>query len=368
MEASGAAPRPGEAARRPGGGMKWSEVCERVQQPDGSVRTSPRIRSGIAAGGSPPRPRPHSQVGKLGRISCSGAVSVPAIPSSSVQASGSSLGGSSRGGSSGKSSRSSSRDQGRDGDISSRASSGCWDTSTNSSENSRPRTPPDVAPSPSGSKALLMPDPIRTGLMLPPALLDDENASNNKDDANCGEEVVDTTTNNTDYNQEEPRPGMTFKWDPYGRDVPRRSEVKGDWSVEPLAKYLKRVVQQIDANIQNHRLPTAEKLDAFVSRLVSNTHRQLKHAPKKFRHTLQAMLSHRFKRFWNFTRNEKVRTTNPEELKSTLIYLIDALVSEFAVCPDAELEADRGRSRSEALEAPQPGRHSQHHMLVDTRG
>jgi len=105
--------------------------------------------------------------------------------------------------------------------------------------------------------------------------------------------------------------------------------------VEPLAKYLKGVALQIDANLRDERLPTVERLDTFVSKLVSNAHRQLKHAPRKARHTLQAMFSRRFQKFWNFTRNEKVRTTTPEELKWALISLIEHLISEFAVNPDA---------------------------------
>lgn len=354
--------------------MKWSEVCERVQQPDGSVRTSPRIKSGFTKTStvSPPRPRPASHgLGKMGRLSSGG--SLPTTGSSGGAPS--SRGGSSRGGSSGKSSRSSSLDgshKARDGDISSRCSSGCWDTCTNSTEHSRPVTPSSLLASPSGTKSLYMPDPIRTGLILPPSLLDEEtvhvsetvaeasHASENKHELRileegCVDEVLHDPVEPFFENQEvqpcfeienqvnqvmaEPRPGpISFKWDPYGRDVPRRNcEVtctKSEWSVEPLAKYLKRVVQQIDANIETHKLPTADKLDAFVSRLVGNTHRLLKHAPKKMRQTLHGMLTRRFQRFWNYSRNQKVCSTNPEELKSMLTCLIEALVSEFGVSPD----------------------------------
>ncbi|CAE8598017.1 unnamed protein product, partial [Polarella glacialis] len=123
---------------------------------------------------SPPRPRP-AGLGGLGKFE-------QLSKTTASTGAGSSRGGSSRGCSSGKSSRSSSRKSGdaRDGDISSRCSSGGWDTSTNSSGMSRPHTPPDVAPSPPGSN-LLMPDPIRTGLMLPPALFDAEHLSEGKD-------------------------------------------------------------------------------------------------------------------------------------------------------------------------------------------
>eukprot|EP00435_Cladocopium_sp_Y103_P026017 s1451_g6.t1 len=135
---------------RPGAGKKWSEVCEQVQKPDGSVRTSPPFKSAATSTGvSPPRlrhPTGWCRRPSRGRTSlCSGIP--PKDPSRA---------GSSRGASSGKSSRSSSRDIARDGDISSRCSSGCWETSTNSSE---PVT--DIIPSPMESKGLLMPDPIR---------------------------------------------------------------------------------------------------------------------------------------------------------------------------------------------------------------
>lgn len=104
--------------------------------------------------------------------------------------------------------------------------------------------------------------------------------------------------------------------------------------MESVAKYLKGVASQIDANLQKHGVPTAAKLDAFVSRLVANTHRQTKHAPKKVRHTLQGLFSKSLHHFWNFVRNEKIRSTTPEELKVALVCLIDSLNSEFGVNPD----------------------------------
>ena len=61
--------------------------------------------------------------------------------------------------------------------------------------------------------------------------------------------------------------GMPLRWDPFGRDG-RRQEVKGEWTPDSLAKYLKGVALQIDNNLNQGRLPTAERLDAFVSRLV----------------------------------------------------------------------------------------------------
>lgn len=382
VDAGNAAPKP-----RPGGGMKWSEVCERVQQPDGSVRTSPRIKSGITSTVSPPRPRPaRDGLGKLGRLSGSGG-SLPTTGSSGGPSSSrGSCAGSSRGASSGKSSRSSSLDgsqRAREGDISSRCSSGCWDTCTNSSSHSRPGTPACIIPSPSGANSLLMmPDPIRTAMMLPASLLDDEtvHVSESKLEGTCVDEVVHDPVQDpvqdpvdvspcfdSQVNQvtAEPQPGpICFKWDPYGRDVPRRNcEVKGEWSVEPLVKYLRRVVTQIDANIEQKRVPTAEKFDAFVARLMANTHRLLKHTPKKMRQTLQGMLSRRFQRFWNFARSEKVRSATPEELKSMLTCLIEALVSEFGVSPHGPDVLINQYTMSPERQEPQPGRlHVQHHQ------
>jgi hypothetical protein len=122
--------------------------------------------------------------------------------------------------------------------------------------------------------------------------------------------------------------GVALTQDPYGRDAPRRSLVKAAWSPESLAKYLKGVASQIDSNIQNERLPTAEKLDAFIKRLVSNTHRQLRHAPKKARRSMNELCARVFYRFWNFSRNEKVGNTSPEELTSVLLCIVEALLSE----------------------------------------
>lgn len=130
------------------------------------------------------------------------------------------------------------------------------------------------------------------------------------------------------------RPGAPMKADPFGRDVPRHGALKAVWSVEPLIKYLKNVLQRIDANMQDTRLPTAEKLDAFVSRLVGQTSRIVERAPKKVRVHLRALISRHFNRFWNFVRNEKVRVPTPEELHKSLLQLIDGLM-EFHACPDA---------------------------------
>lgn len=156
--------------------------------------------------------------------------------------------------------------------------------------------------------------------------------------------------------------GATLKRDPYGRDKPRYS-AKPEWTVDPLARYLRGVVSQIEANLQNHCLPTTEKLDAFVTRLVANTHRQMKHAPRNVRHPLRGIFERRFKKFWVFARNEKIRPTTPEELKNTLTGLIEALSSEFGAeehgtllvqlkAPRAQRRAASQTSTTDAGEPP----------------
>mmetsp|Transcript_13910 Transcript_13910/g.26876 ORF Transcript_13910/g.26876 Transcript_13910/m.26876 type:complete len:339 (-) Transcript_13910:116-1132(-) len=316
------------APKRPGvGGLKWSEVRQTVQQPDGSVRTSAPFKGGACSAVSPSRTRP------LGLGKYEGPTKATNATASSSRE------GASRGGSSGKSSRSSSRDPlARDGDVSSRCSSGGWDTSTNSSEMSRPRTPPDAAPSPSAT-ALLMPDPIRTSQMLPPALFDE--VPETKEKGPTADDVVLSAIL-------EHRAGL--KWDPFGRDrrplEAKKSHEKQEWSPEPLVKYLQGVVAQIDANLQNHCVPTSEKLDAFVSRLASNMHRQTKHAPKSARHLLQSMFKKSFRKIWNFVRNEKVSATTPPELKVALQGVIDNVAADFGVNPELLVVQPRPRRRT----------------------
>jgi hypothetical protein len=184
---------------------------------------------------------------------------------------------------------------------------------------------------PLGSKSLLMPAPVRTGLSWPPSFFDEEAAADcvntlEEADAEGDIEVLKAVDIQT-------LPGpTTFDCDPHARDIAKRNR---EWSAEPLAKYLKGAVAQIEANIETHKLPTDEKLDAFVSRLVENMHKFLKRAPKDLRRTLQAKMSRRFKTFWNFDRNEKVRSTSPEELKSVVTSLIKSLVSNAVVGPVA---------------------------------
>jgi len=328
--------------QRPGtGGKKWSEVCEQVQKPDGSVRagrTSPPFKSaGASAGTSPPRPR---QAPGLYRRPSRGRTSLCAggIPYKDP-----SRGGSSRGGSSGKSSRSSSRDIARDGDISSRCSSGCWETSTNSSE---PIT--DLIPSPLESKGLLMPDPIRTGI-IPPALLAEDHAASAEavrvepeqpPEKVGGYETCGDSTSAGDAAAAGVAVGMPLKWDPFGRDgAGRRQEgSRSSWTPETLASYLKGVAVQIDDNLSHGRLPTPDRLDAFVSRLVAHSQRQLKHAPRKVRHQLHATFTLRFQTFWNFTHNRKVRSITPDDLKTILTTLVENLSnSDWATSVDQPL-------------------------------
>jgi len=184
-----------------------------------------------------------------------------------------------------------------------------------------------------------MPNPIRTSLILLPALLDSEPPAT---EAVRGEGAVVEPP--TAAGAEEAlaaihaRPGMPLTNDPLGRDGSRRPGGREAWSLEPLAKYLKGVALQIDANLRHERLPTNDRLDCYVSKVVSNARRKLHHAPRKVRHMLQTLFSRRFQKFWNFTRNEKVRSTTPEELKLVLVALIEQLVNEFAVNPDMLLQ------------------------------
>lgn len=214
-----------------------------------------------------------------------------------------------------------------------------------------------------------MPDPIRATLILPPALQDDEHVTETKADGpssweplpslgtitrSAGIEIITGSSRGgsvlpgvadsmaeTDTPASGPPLGMPFKRDPCGRDgsSTRRLETRNGWSVEPLAKYLKGVALQIDTNLRDECLPSAERLEAFVSRLVLHTKKQLKHAPKKDRYTLQALFNSRFQKFWDFAQNQKVRSTSPEELKLALVTLVENLFVEFAGSPDMLLLA-----------------------------
>eukprot|EP00913_Durusdinium_trenchii_P002845 g2633.t1 len=314
---------------RPSAGKKWSEVCEQVQKPDGSVRTPGGDRWGTD--GPMGRIRAKRDLNEdltalQKRSHFGGRKPATAAPSHRLVSAPES--GANRPlrrhSCEGSFTRSCYLHSHRShlGDISSRCSSGCWETSTNSSE---PVT--DVIPSPMESKGLLMPDPIRTGI-IPPALLADEPAPDTRvehAEQSCAYKAADceTTESTVDTRGVDVSVGMPLRWDPFGRDGVRRQEVKSEWTPDSLAKYLKGVAVQIDNNLTHGRLPTVERLDAFVSRLVLNSQRQLKHAPKKVRHRLQATFALRFQTFWNFSRNEKVRNISPEELKGILTALVE---------------------------------------------
>merc|ERR1712228_12873 len=94
---------------------------------------------------------------------------------------------------------------------------------------------------------------------------------------------------------------------------------------EPVVAYITSVVSQIDSNLQSNCLPTDDKLDAFVSRLVTRLRQQLKHAPKKVFRSLEGLFNRKFKEFWNFQGNRKTRRTTPEELRVTLVVLAEIL-------------------------------------------
>lgn len=176
--------------------------------------------------------------------------------------------------------------------------------------------------------------------MLPPALLYDQTGESESkvdqqaaapfDSAATSEMRALQASAESMQNGAHTQPGAFIKADPFGRDVPRHGKVKADWSVEPLIKYLKKVLKTVDANLQDKRLPTTEKLDSFVSRLVGQTSRIVERAPKRVRSHLRAVISKSFSRFWNFVRNEKIRVPTPEELHRSLSQLIEAFTEFMA--------------------------------------
>jgi len=181
------------------------------------------------------------------------------------------------------------------------------------------------------TKGLLMPDPIRT--IIPPELFDDEdttstNGLRTQPPSNTSE---DTRSPNTGTPSKDLiLPGKPLRRDPYGRDQPRHSDKgKSPWSVDSLFKYLNKVQLQIDKNLADEHLPTNDKLDNFIGRLIHHTNRQLERAPKKARRSLQATCR-RLMPFWNFAQNRKVRSTCPEELRDAIARLIEAAQSEFS--------------------------------------
>lgn len=280
-----------------------------------------------------------------------------------------------QGGSSGKSSRSSSRDVAHDGDISSRCSSGhgVWESSTNSSELSRtsdhgamsttagPRAKLDLSAEPSANDhRLYMPNPIRKGVLLPPAILGEEPAEEGGGPraecagGPCGWEaawqlcgahgpplaagLLEVPTEVEAAVQETERPANPFRRERHGRDGPPRHTWGPDfraWTAAPLVRYLKRVALQIDSNVRNKSMPTTDRLDAFVSKLIDQSKRQLRSAPKKVRPMLQQHFVQQFQYYWDFLQNTKVNDITPEELKWSLISLIETLITAFKVNPEA---------------------------------
>eukprot|EP00929_Paragymnodinium_shiwhaense_P098604 TRINITY_DN60089_c1_g1_i1.p2 TRINITY_DN60089_c1_g1~~TRINITY_DN60089_c1_g1_i1.p2 ORF type:complete len:449 (-),score=93.94 TRINITY_DN60089_c1_g1_i1:169-1515(-) len=358
----GSGPGGAAAPKRAGGGVassqrrNWSEVCQTVQHSDGSVRTSPPFKSGaappsaasatVATAGGRPRAAGLGGMG-IGKFEPLGKASgsTQAASASTLGGVCSSRGGSSRGGSSGKSSRSSSRTSrdphARDADESSRCSSGGgWDTSTNSS-GSRPRTPEYVAPSPAGAgSGLAMPDPIRTKYVFPTLLDGVEAAPREPDSSKGSDDNLLGSTATSEHRSAQPSVAEPLAQasvtDPCGRDGPRRSTRPKDseWSAEPLAKYIKSVAAQIEANLQNHFPISTENFDKYVFRVVANTHRQMRHAPRKAKHSLEGLFSKRLEKFWHFMHNKKLKATTPEELRLALCSIVEALVTEFSVNPD----------------------------------
>lgn len=163
--------------------------------------------------------------------------------------------------------------------------------------------------------------------MLPSTLFDDDQVPEGKGDAGSidvdrgvvEEPIMPNAQLPCDFRV---RSGTLLKWDPYGRDGPRKYEPPKEWSVEPLAKYIRGVVRQIESNMQNHGVPTAEMMEKFVTRLMVATQRQVKRAPKGKRKALQVLMQRRL-------RQGQPWATNPEELKVTLSYLIEDLYREF---------------------------------------
>lgn len=216
------------------------------------------------------------------------------------------------------------------------------------------------SPLPAAAKGLLMPEPLMAGSVLallasddgaespgratesPVPLAEVEGTCHNTgcsprlaSDAGALEEEASLDKELRDPDGRGAPLGMKLKRDPHGRDVdPRRYETKSrsyDWSPEPLAQYLRGVASQVESNIQNHRLPTSEKLDTFVSKLIATAHRKLRHAPKKTRLSLNALCTKRFKRYWNFERNKKLgsESCQPQELIGILASIVEALVPEM---------------------------------------
>jgi len=184
-----------------------------------------------------------------------------------------------------------------------------------------------------------MPDPIRTNLMLPTTLFDDDHVAESKGDpplvdlssreaAQSGLGCEEVAQVQLPCDPQARLVAAKFRRSQHGCDaLCRRGEPPArEWSAAPLVNYLRGVVHQIEHNLQHHCVPTAEKLDAFVSRLLAITQRHARRAPKKRRQALQALLSRK-----SFARHGSSRATTPEELKAALNYLIEDLLRDFPV-------------------------------------
>jgi len=171
--------------------------------------------------------------------------------------------------------------------------------------------------------------------MLPPALLDEMHETKAHDTNLFPQEKGPSADDAVLPTISEHRPGVGLKWDPFGRDCRplegKKSHEKQELSPEPLVKYLQGVVAQIDANLQNHCVPTSDKLDAFVSRLASNMHKR---------------------KIWNFVRNDKVGATTAPELKSALQGVIDNVAAGFGVNPESLVAQPKLRRRTTASMLP----------------
>lgn len=166
-----------------------------------------------------------------------------------------------------------------------------------------------------------MPDPIRRSPLFPSFLGGNPLLENTED----GPEDEDGRPDDRDP-AAEGAPGVAVRQDPYGRDAPRHGMVKTEWSVDRLVNYLQiKAVRKIDSGLQSDPTPKDEKLNIFVKRLILNIKRENSKAPKRVRPQLHGLFFERFRKFWNFERNEKVRPINPEELLTTLQDLIEAL-------------------------------------------
>ncbi|CAK0866338.1 unnamed protein product, partial [Prorocentrum cordatum] len=198
-----------------------------------------------------------------------------------------------------------------------------------------------------------MPNPIRKGVLLPPAILGEEPAEEGGRRVEgaggaCGSDapgqpcgapgppldagLLEVPAEVEAAVQETERPANPFRRERHGRDGPPRHTWGPDfraWTATPLVRYLKRVALQIDSNVKNKSMPTTDRLDAFVSKLIDQSKRQLRSAPKRVRPMLQHHFVQQFQYYWDFLQNTKVKDITPEELKWSLISLIETLIASF---------------------------------------